>query len=271
MQHGSHTETTASQTSWRAVMSAAERGSGESFSPPLQTKPEERRRHERVAVALPVQLEHEQGSSVVETHDLSESGACIESDGSLDIGQIVEMTVDLPMQVEPARVQAEVRWARKGKVGIVFRSGAVGAIAAFVGTMLGAPTASAAAKTSIPHFDPNADTTVQMDVGGERPDEVRVLEAFEHQYGSFDECVAAAKKGRDRTLPGDVDVEVLLNPKGHTPLGVNATLPNSVDKKSLRECLRSAVAAADYPSYDGPPVVVAFNFELDPGTYYEEE
>ena len=75
----------------------------------------------------------------------------------------------------------------------------------------------------------------------------------------------------NETLPGDVDVEVLLNPKGHEPLGINAKLPRQVDKSSLRECLRGAVAAAAYPSYDGPPVVVNFSFELDPGTYWEEE
>jgi len=63
-----------------------------------------------------------------------------------------------------------------------------------------------------------------------------------------------------------VDV-VLLDPNGSTPLGGNAKLPPETGaKKRLRKCLRSVAAAANYPAYDGPPVVVEFSFELDPGS-----
>lgn len=259
-----------SDTSWRPIFAGAEASGGTTLQPPLSIDEDERRAHQRVPVALAAKVHDNSGSQAVATHDLSASGACIAVDIPLEVGSVVDVDVDLPDQDSPARVQAEVRWARKGRAGVVFRSGAVGAIAAFVGTMLAAPTAEAA-KTAVPTFDPNADVVLDMKAGGERPDEFQLTQAFEQQYSSFDECVAEAKKNPNQTLPGDVDVEVLLNPKGHEPLGINAKLPNKVDKRSLRECLRGAVAAADYPSYDGPPVVVTFSFELDPGTYWEEE
>ena len=253
-----------SQASWSPNLSASNGHGTPSASG------EERRVHERVAVALPTTVSGDGHTQSVSTHDVSLSGACISLDVPLAVGSIVEVDVTLPTMAEPARVRGEVRWARQGRAGIIFRSGATAAIAAFVGSMLMSPEAMAA-KTSVPTFDANADVVMDMKAGGERPDEFQLTSVFEQQYSSFDECVADAKKNPNKTLPGDVDVEILLNPKGHQPLGINATLPDSVNKGSLRECLRGAVAAADYPSYDGPPVVVTFSFELDPGTYWEEE
>ncbi len=256
--------------SWRPIFSGADRAAGLSLLLPLSVGADERRAHTRVPVQLAATVHGPGGAQRLATHDLSESGACIATEQPLEIGSVVDVDVDLPNQVEPARVKAEVRWARKGKAGLIFRSGAVGVIAAFVGTMLAAPTAMAAT-TAIPTFDPNADVELDMKAGGERPDEFNLTQAFEQQYSSFDECVAAAKKNPNQTLPGDVDVEVLLNPKGHEPLGINAKLPDEVNQKSLRECLRGAVAAADYPAYNGVPVVVTFSFQLDPGSVWEEE
>ncbi len=266
-------QTTPSRTqadkSWRPILSAAELGGGH-LPLPLATSTEERRAHTRIPLHVPATIYGEAGAQSVATHDLSISGACISTDVPLSVGSEVEVDVSLPTERAPVRVKGEVRWSRKGKAGIVFRSGGLAAVAAFVGGMLLAPTAQAA-KTAIPTFDPNADVVLDMKAGGERPDEFSLTQAFEQQYASFDQCVADAKKNPNQTLPGDVDVEILLNPKGHEPLGINAKLPAEVDKRSLRECLRGAVAAADYPAYDGVPVVVTFSFELDPGTYWEEE
>ncbi len=126
---------------------------------------------------------------------------------------------------------------------------------------------------SIGSFDPNADVTLDLDkYGSERPDDYGVQQAFNNQFGALDECVMAEKERRhsDKQLKGDVVVEVLLNPlKEETPK-VNATMPKSLAKSTeLTECVREAAANADYPKYDGPPVVAKFEFELDPG--YTEE
>ena len=60
--------------------------------------------------------------------------------------------------------------------------------------------------------------------------------------------------------------------QGNRPLGVNAQLSEQVKQRlQLRECLRGAVADGKYPAYEGPPVVVDFSFELDPGSVYVEE
>ena len=61
-------------------------------------------------------------------------------------------------------------------------------------------------------------------------------------------------------------LSVLLNPEGRRPLGVNATMPEGLKKaRELETCLREAVADVDYPSYEGRPVVVEFEIEIDPG------
>ena len=110
---------------------------------------------------------------------------------------------------------------------------------------------------------------MDMDGGSERPDQQGVLEAFSRRYDAIDACVVDSRGKSDKQIEGEAHVAVLLNPKGATPLGVNADLPTPAAKnRRLRECLRAAAASAEYPSYDGPPMVVEFDFELDPG--YEE-
>lgn len=226
----------------------------------------DRRSHDRHEVKLPLQISDGVGSFVGCSENLSYGGACLvhEPGRSFKVGSVVDVEVDLPGQPERARVQAEVRWSGRGRTGLKFRAGALAAVAAFIASLSATP--AMAATTTVPEFDPSADVQLDMDAGGERPDEYTVLQAFEQQYSAFDQCVYDAKAGKDHKLPGDVDVEVLLNPKGNRPLGVNAKLSKKVKgQKALRDCLRNAVAGAHYPSYDGVPVVVQFSFELDPG------
>lgn len=212
------------------------------------------------------------GEQVLRSHstNLSAGGACIACEGeSPDIGKTVELELGLGPQL--TTVTAEVRWKRSGMLGLMFSGGAKTAVAAFIMASLGATAANAASAGKVPTFDANADVVMDMDAGGERPDDYAVLQAFEQQYGQFDVCLQKAKRGRDHQIPGDVDVEVLLDPKNPMPLGVNALLPGKMSRnKALNRCLRTAIAAADYPVYDGPPVVVSFSFELDPGYDMEE-
>jgi hypothetical protein len=230
----------------------------------------ERRAYKRVPVDVPVVLRHRDRFFAAKSNDVSAGGVCVEYAGDAPaVGDEVEMEVAVPGRRGHARVHAEVRWAARGRLGLMFRAGARAAVAAFVAAMLGSTAASAAASATVPEFDPNADVVIDMNGGGERPQDFQVMEAFEQQFGEFDQCIARAKQGKETQLDGDVDVQVLLDPKGDRPLGINAALPGKTGKdKGLRECLRSAVAAARFPSYNGPPIVVEFNFQLDPG--YEE-
>lgn len=125
-----------------------------------------------------------------------------------------------------------------------------------------------ASMASIASFDPSED--IQFDLmayGSERPDQYGVEQAFATRYGAFDECVAAEEKrrGNDEQLAGDVSMSIKMNPKAAKPFAVNAEMPEGVDSKKLNDCLRDAAAAASYPQY-GPPTVVKFSFELDPGS-----
>ncbi len=126
-------------------------------------------------------------------------------------------------------------------------------------------------KANIATFDPNADVMLDLDkYGSERPDDYATQMAFNQAFEPMDTCVLAAKERKgisvERTLKGDVDIAVKLEPKTGKAAAVNATLPGKYDKDAkLKECIRTAVAGVQFPQYDGPPVVVDFYTELDAG------
>lgn len=134
---------------------------------------------------------------------------------------------------------------------------------------VGGAAAPGSVTANIAEFDPTADVTLDMDkYGVERPDQYAIQQAFFDQFGALDECVWAEKdrRGSEDQLLGDVSMSVKLNPESPRPFGVNATMPSRYeDSIKLKDCLREAAAGAGYPTYDGPPVIVDFEFELDPG------
>jgi hypothetical protein len=140
---------------------------------------------------------------------------------------------------------------------------------------VGGAAAPGSVTANVAEFDPNADISLDMDkFGSERPDQYEVQQAFFGQFGALDECVLAEKdrRGDEAQLLGDVSMAVKLNPEQSRPFGVNASLPDAHARSSkLQDCLREAAASAPYPTYDGPPVVVDFEFELDPGFAEVEE
>ena len=141
---------------------------------------------------------------------------------------------------------------------------------------LGDAAAPEAMTANVATFDPNADIALDLDAyGSERPNEYEIQQRFFDSFEAMDACVWSEKERTGKTeeqLPGDVQMAVKLNPKQSRPFGVNATLPDAVAKSTkLNECLREAAAGVAYPTYDGPPVVVNFEFELDAGSVWVEE
>jgi hypothetical protein len=138
-----------------------------------------------------------------------------------------------------------------------------------VNVTIGGAAAPGSVTANVAEFDPNADISLDMDkFGSERPDQYAVQQAFFDQFGALDECVLAEKdrRGDEAQLLGDVSMAVKLNPEHSRPFGVNANMPDAhAESDKLAECLREAAANAPYPTYNGPPVVVDFEFELDPG------
>jgi hypothetical protein len=125
-----------------------------------------------------------------------------------------------------------------------------------------------ASMAGIANFDPDEDIHFDLEAyGTDRPDQYEIEQAFATRYAAFDECVIAEKRRRGRAdqLPGEVAMAIKLNPKSNRPFAIHAELPAGADSRQLDDCLRDAAAAATYPQYDGPPVQVKFNFELDPG------
>jgi len=140
--------------------------------------------------------------------------------------------------------------------------------------LVGMP-AVAADSTVPPDFDPDAPIMVDLKkYGKEQPDPSRLEKAFSRQYGALDGCVAAEKErsGEKARLIGDALAAVILNPAGGTPHAVHASLPDKYETRAeLIKCMRGATASAPFPSYDGPPVIARFEFELDPGDIECEE
>jgi hypothetical protein len=142
---------------------------------------------------------------------------------------------------------------------------------------MGGAAAPDAVTANIAEFDPNADVLLDMDsYGGELPDEFAIQQAFFNQFEAIGQCVIdehdRRKDAPDVQFPGDVSIAVKLNPKSSRPFGVNATMPEGFEKATkMKDCLREAAADARYPKWDGPPRIVEFEFELDPGSVWVEE
>ena len=129
------------------------------------------------------------------------------------------------------------------------------------------------AKASIATFDPDEAIAFDLDAfGTDRPDQYAIEQAFAAAYPAMDRCVEDERKrrGKEEQLPGDVAMAIKLNPKAARPFAINASIADGLSKK-LGDCLRDAAAAVKYPTYDGPPTVVKFEFELDPGFVPAEE
>ena len=234
---------------------------------------QERRAFERLNMKLSMQAAAGSGVVAGRSEDISVGGAKIvfDDDHDLTVGEEIEVSVDLPGRREPLRTRAEVRWRGGGRsVGVSFGKTAQVALAAFFAGLCGLSSATASANTTVPTFDPNATVELTQD-GSERPDEHVLERAFKKQNRALDQCVAQAKEGADEVLQGNAQMEVLLNPDGSRPLGINAKVPDELGDQSFRECLRAATAAAPFPAYDGPPVVVEFDFQIDAGYDVEED
>lgn len=231
----------------------------------------ERREHQRFPLQVAIEATHGASTLSFTSEDLSVGGAKVIGEGSLPVGEEVDVKVALPGQSAPLAAKAEVRWSRGGAVGLRFGRVAQAALAAFFASVVGLSGATASANVAaVPNFDPNA-TTELTEEGGERPDEFVLLGAFENQREQMDRCVEDAKAGDDVTLEGTATMEVLLNPAGHRPLGINGRASDDAPKDvGLMDCLRAATASAPYPGYDGPPVIVEFDFEIDAGYEIED-
>ncbi len=228
-----------------------------------------RRAHDRLPLRVPVSARCADGTVAGPSEDLSIGGAKLRfGEGKApEIGEQIEVQVALPGNDAPLQATAKVRWhGAAGSCGVSFDRKAQAVLSAFFAAMCTLSSATAVAATAVPTFDPNATVEVQ-DTGGERPDEHVIEGAFKAQNEALDQCVKQTKGA----IKGKAKVEVLLNPAGNRPLGINAMLPKKLrSNAALRECVRTATAAAPFPAYDGPPVMVDLDFQIDPGSDVEE-
>jgi hypothetical protein len=236
----------------------------------------ERRAHQRYRVRLATEAKGARGKIVCETEDISVGGACVAVDekAPVAVGERMRLRLAVPGTRKHVDLEGEVRWlktaGRRRLAGISFGQSAQVVMGALIAGFVALSGDMVSAESTIPTFDPSSPVDLNKYDGPERPDEFTLMQAFQNQFDDFDRCIEAIKGKSGTQLEGDAKMEVLLNPAGKRPLGINAHLPSSIKKQgALKECLRKATAGAPYPSYDGPPVVVNFEFELDPGETWE--
>jgi len=233
----------------------------------------ERRIAERHALPLRVRARQGERSFECQSHDLSTGGVGLQMSSQVPFsaGDSIDMELFLPGINRPIAVEGQVRWSDNGSkktLGVQFTRFKAKMGAAMITSLLAMIPITSSATPEVPEFDPNFTLDLDKYRGEERPNANEVLNAFERQFEAFDQCVRQVKKN-DHRIVGDAEVRVLLNPHDSRPLGINQTLPkklsNTAKGKRLAKCLRKAIAQAHYPKYNGPPVVVDFEFEIDPG------
>lgn len=91
-----------------------------------RSSPNNRRSHERYAVALRVDYDDADDLLTDYTKNLSSGGACVASSRLLDEGTEVRLALSFPGLIEPIRIDGVVRWSRAGEepmLGIEFAEG----------------------------------------------------------------------------------------------------------------------------------------------------
>jgi len=114
----------------------------------------------------------------------------------------------------------------------------------------------------VPRFDPDADQTVEMDVGGERLGDATFRAEMKELRATFDRCIADAF-ARDPSLPGgSVKFEIGIAANGRVQ-GVNASGPAKLADAGGIACLRLAIHKHRFPSWDGPPASTRYELTYD--------
>lgn len=114
----------------------------------------------------------------------------------------------------------------------------------------------------VPRFDPNADQTVAMDVGGERLGDATFRAEMKELRGAFDRCIADAFARDPSLATGTVEFEIAIAASGKVT-GVNATGPARLKDAGGIACLRVAIHKHRFPSWDGPPASTRYELSYD--------
>ena len=136
----------------------------------------------------------------------------------------------------------------------------------FVAIALSGPSLSAG---SVPGVD-QAIATVDLAryPGSNAPSQDAVLPRLEGWYPRLRAC-AAAERARlglqeGERLAGAVQVRLLLDPEGGSPMGVDSALPPSFRSRTvLASCVRRVVTSGRFPSFRGPPALISVALDLD--------
>jgi hypothetical protein len=116
--------------------------------------------------------------------------------------------------------------------------------------------------SSVPGYDRDADQVIDMKAGSERLPDETVRAEMRKLEPAFDRCIAAAVGRGAEVSPGKIDFGFAVDPSGKVA-GVNVRAPAGIEQAGVIPCLRKAVFAHRFPSWDGPRADVDYSFRVE--------
>ncbi|MEE9382248.1 MAG: hypothetical protein V3V08_02400 [Nannocystaceae bacterium] len=114
----------------------------------------------------------------------------------------------------------------------------------------------------VPRFNPNKTKTMDMDGSGERLSDRAVQAQLRRLEPRFNKCLEiAALHSEDELGSGDIDLMLGIASTGRVT-GVNARAPSNLKVFGILPCVRKAVYAHRFPTFDGLEMGVEYSFSV---------
>lgn len=113
----------------------------------------------------------------------------------------------------------------------------------------------------VPRFNPDADQVIGASEGSERLSDATIDRELAELDDDFQTCVREANDRVAELGTGKVTYSFGIAPSGKVT-GVNASAPQNLEDAGLIPCVRKAVYAHRFPSYDGPPTKASSSFSV---------
>ena len=117
--------------------------------------------------------------------------------------------------------------------------------------------------SSIPSYDPNKATVLDMNAGSERLSEERLMVEMRTIEHELNKCLGIASCYNNGLGSGRIDFEFRVLGKSGQVDGVNVTAPEELSIYGIVPCTRAAIHDHRFPTFDGQQMVVNYSVELD--------
>jgi hypothetical protein len=114
----------------------------------------------------------------------------------------------------------------------------------------------------VPPYQGNRDDDLDAHPGSEHLRDDTARGHMQRLEGDFEDCLARAAAASPELGTGWVEFRLNVEPTGRVS-GVTVDAPSTVAVPGLVPCLRVAVHAHRFPTWDGPPARVDYRFRVE--------